>query len=181
MRDVLGLVASRPLATVDDNTEDRTQRAPGSRPDRADVVVRSSPDAPFRPGLVLTRKGDGVTVPVPVISGTSVTGAEVDALATVEGAVELLYLLRQEIFFAEGRRMADLGLRFPVPETEIVQNDNLGDGDVGEGFVPAPLQPFRTQFDAFAYDAAAGQVTVLVDLNRVLAANRSDPALVPFF
>ncbi len=63
MRDVLGLVASRPLATVDDNTEDRTQRARGSRPDRADVVVRSSPDAPFRPGLVLTRKGDGVTVP----------------------------------------------------------------------------------------------------------------------
>ena len=181
MKALLDLVDTRPVGTVDDNAEGRTERAPGSRPNTADFVVRASPDDPFVPGLVLTRNGAGVTVDVPTVSGTSVTDADVDALAGVEGAVELLYLLRQQVFFAEGRRMFDLGIRFPVPEAEVLQNDNLTSADLAEGVVPAPLQPFRTQFDAFTVDADAGEATVLVNLNRVIAENRADDALVPFF
>ena len=179
MMEALDIVATRPVGVVDDNAEDRTQRAPGSRPNTADFVVRASPDAPFVSGLVLTRKGDGVTVSVPTVSGTSVTDADVDALTSVEDAVRLLYLLRQEVFFAEGRRMLDLGIRFPVPETEIVQNENLGSADIGDGFVPVPLRPFSTQFDAFTVNG--DEVTILVDLNRVIAENRTDSTLAPLF
>ncbi len=181
MQALLDLVGTRPFATVDDNAEGRTQNAPGSRPNTAAVVVRASPDAPFREGLVLTRNGPGLTVDVPTVSGTSVTADRVDALASVDDAVRLLYLLRQEVFIAEGRRMLDLGIRFPVTEPEVLANPNVPAGEVTTGFVPAPLRPFAAQFDAFTYDAAAGEVTILVDLNRVLAENRSDPALVPFF
>ena len=181
MKAVLDLAASRPVATVDDNAEGRTQSSPGSRPNTADVVVRAGPEAPFREGLVLTRTGDGVTVSVPTVSGTSVTADMIDALATVDEAVRLLYLLRQEVFIGEGRRMLDLGIRFPITEPEVLSNPNVTEGEVTEGFVPAPLRPFATQFDAFTFDAATGQVTILVDLNRVLAENRSDPALVPLF
>lgn len=181
MRSLLDLVATRPVDAVDDNAEGRTQNSPGSRPDRADIVVRASPDAPFREGLVLTRIGAGLTVPIPTVSGTSVTEAMVDELTSVEDAVRLLYLLRQEVFFAEGRRMLDLGIRFPVTEPEVLANPNVAEGELTTGFVPVPLQPFSTQFDAFTYDAEAGQVTILVDLNRVLAQNRTNSAVVPFF
>lgn len=181
MKELLDLVATRPVGTVDDNAEGRTERAPGSRPNTADYVVRASPGDPFVADLVLTRNGAGVTVDVPTISGTSVTDADVDALAGTDEAIELLYLLRQEVFIAEGRRMLDLGIRFPVPEAEVVQNENLTSADLAEGFVPAPLQPFRTQFDAFTVDAEARQATILVNLNRVIAENRGTDALVPFF
>ncbi len=183
MRSLLDLVASRPHAEVDDNAEGRTQNSPGSRPTAADVLVRAGPEAPYRAGLVLTRNGDGVTVDVPSVSGTSVTAEMVDALATVGEAVRLLYLLRQEVFIAEGRRMLDLGIRYPITEPEVLSNPNVTGDGVTTGFVPAPLRPYESQFDAFTSDALNGQVTVtiLVDLNQVLAEHRSDPALVPFF
>ena len=53
---------------------------------------------------------------VPTISGTSVTAARIDAITTVDDGLYVLYLMRQEIFLAEGRRMADLGMRMPVAQ-----------------------------------------------------------------
>ncbi|MGB3544179.1 hypothetical protein [Rubrivirga sp.] len=171
MNDLLALVAARPVARVNDAAEGRT-----GRPDTEGFEVRASAADPFRSGLVLARDQD---VPVPSVSGTSVTADDVAALGTVEDAVETLYLMRQEIFIAEGRRMFDLGVRFPLSENEVLVNSNVELGPLTTPFVPAPLEPLRTQFDDFSTDGT--RVTVSVNLNRVLSQNRSDPALVPFF
>lgn len=176
MNDLLALVATRPVGRVNDAAEGRTESDPGGRPNTEAFRVRASAADPFRSGLVVTRDQD---VPVPSTSGTSVTAGDVAALAGVEGAVETLYLLRQEIFIAEGRRMFDLGIRLPLSENEVLVNPNVSLGPLTTEFVPAPLQPLRTQFDDFSSEGT--QVTVQVNLNRVLAQNRTDSALVPFF
>ena len=178
MTTLLDLVDSRPVATVNDAAEGRTHLAPGSRPNTDAYQVRASPSDPFETGLVLTRDQE---VPVPSISGTSVTQDDVDALSDVEAAVQTLYLMRQEIFIAEGRRMFDLGIKFPLSENELLSNPNVELGPLTTAFVPAPLEPFRAQFDDVTTDTAAKTATIAVNLNRVLAQNRTNDAIVPFF
>jgi tetratricopeptide (TPR) repeat protein len=173
MKDVIALVNTRAKDTFNDNIEGRTQGAPGSRPNDPDVDVRASATDAFRSGLVLSRAGN---VTVSVISGTSVTDAMVDAVATEDEALELLYLLRQEIFLAEGRRFADLGLRFPISEVEKLSNSNITDAQT-VGFVPAFVP---TNMDAFTYDAAAEECTITVNMNRVLVQNKASNLVLPF-
>ncbi|HEU5290337.1 MAG TPA: hypothetical protein VFU05_06820 [Cyclobacteriaceae bacterium] len=173
MKALRALVATRATETFNDTVEGRTEQAPGSRPNNSAVVVRASATDPFRSGLVLTRT---TTTTVPIISGTSVTDAMIDAAATTDEALELLYLMRQEIFISEGRRFFDLGLRWPVSETEKLTNPNVTDAHI-VGFVPTFVP---TNMDAFTYDAVAGQSTVTVNMNRVLVQNKGDAAVLPF-
>ena len=42
----------------------------------------------------------------------------IEAAQTQDELLELIYLMRQEIFFGEGRRPADLGLRMPLSNVE---------------------------------------------------------------
>lgn len=176
MQDLLGLVASRPTDSFSDQTEGRTQASPGSRPDSTNYVVRASAADPAREGLVLYRGGGSVTVPA--VSGTSVTSDDVEALSSVEAAVETLYLLRQEVFFGEGRRFLDLGIKLPLSENESISNPNVDAGPLTTAVIPDPINAIRTQLDAFSIDGDV--VTIAVNVNRVLAQNRSNPALVPF-
>lgn len=179
MHALLDLVAARPVRTFSDAAEDRTQQNPGSRPNTAAWKVQASPDDPLRDGLVAGRKDADVTIPT--VSGTSVTPAMVDAATTVDAAVELLYLLRQEVFFAEGRRMADLGVKWVLPERELLGNPNAVEGEATTPLIPPFLQPLAAELDAFRVDAPARTATVLHNLNRVIARNRTSDLVAPFF
>ena len=186
MKDLLDLVATRPVEAVIDQTEGRA-----SRPDTTSVQVRASADDPFIEGLVLDRNeldrnDDGndtpIAVRVPSISGTSVTEEAVDNLNNIVDALTVLYLMRQEIFIAEGRRFLDMGVRLPLSENEQISNPNVDAGPLTTAFIPDPINAIRTQLDAFTVDAAnPNLVTIDLNLNRIIAENRGNDALVPFF
>jgi hypothetical protein len=126
--------------------------------------------------LVLTRQGTAVSVPT--VSGTSVTDARVDAISSVEEGVEVLYLLRQEIFISEGRRLIDLGIKLPVSDDEALSNENVSEGAATQPIIPSFL-PAGGELDAFTVDGM--QVTIQRNLNRILAQNRTASEVVPFF
>lgn len=175
LQDLLTLVASRPTNTFDDSTEDRTQRAPGSRPDSTDVTVNGRAD------LVLYRKGGPVTVPA--VSGTSADAAEITAAVTAgeETMMTLLYRMRQEIFIAEGRRFTDMGLSYVISEVEALQNPNIGDGHPSTlSDLPSFLENITGEADEIDYDAVARTCTVTHDINQIIAQNRADDAVCPF-
>lgn len=166
---------TRGLRTVDETNEGRTQESPGSRPDNSGVEVRASPDDPFRSGLVLDRTVD---TEVASISNTSVSEAMVDNVSNAQEAWELYYLLRQEIFMAEGRRFATFGIKAPVPFNEAQINENITPGGpptqpIVPDYIESAIQEEGVTLDSFSYDAEAGEATIDVNMNRVLANNRS--------
>ncbi len=173
--DLLALIANRPSNTFDDSTEDRTQRNPGTRPDTSAVVVNG------RSGLVLDRKYGDITVPA--VSGTSADAAEIAAAVTngEDAMLTLLYRMRQEIFIAEGRRFADIGLSFVISEIEALQNENIGANHPSTiSDLPAFLTNIAGEADEIDYDAAALTCTTTHDLNAIIVANKTDDAVCPF-
>lgn len=173
METLAGVVAARGTKSVDDSIEGRTEPAPGSRPDSSCVTVNG------RAGLVLER-GEG-NVDIPNISGTSLTQADIDALADANGALEVLYRTRQEIFIAEGMRMVDMGIKLVISETEQLQNANVTDGSTGTApQIPAFIDAVKDQLDAITYDPANCTATTVVDVNQILVANQGDKAVLPF-
>jgi tetratricopeptide (TPR) repeat protein len=176
LRDLLGVVEDRKRASFDDSDDPRENQDGSARPTGADWLVAASPDAPFRDGLLLDRSAN---ITVPVISGTSVTADRIDALADLDEALELLYLMRQEIFIGEGRRMVDLGIKWAVPFEEILVNPNISDGDpAASGQVPDFLP--AGEMDAFTVDEEARTITILHNLNRVLVENKASDLVLPF-
>jgi hypothetical protein len=132
--------------------------------------VAFAPNQPFVDGLVLTRTTG--TVKSYTVSGTSVTNAQIDAIATADDGLYVLYLMRQEIFLAEGRRMADLGMRMPVAQTEIIANPKTKDGEAyTKAVIPA---------DGFTYDQTAKTVVIKHDVNRLLVQNKTSVDVLPF-
>jgi len=171
MLDIIGLVDARPTRAFNETEEGRVGN-PGfsQRPNSSDFVVRADENSPFREGLILDRTAETI---VPTISGTSVTTDMVDALSDGTEALRTLYLLRQEIFFGEGRRMFDLGVRWPVSNVEALNNPNVTDSDtqaVIPNYIPTPyftMNEFDADFDSF-------EVTVAIDMNRVIATQRGN-------
>lgn len=170
MKNAVTLVLSRAVT----NFNDRDNRV--NRPNDPNLTVKASPTAPAVAGLIQKRgtasSSAGTAVKVYAISGTSVTTAAIDLLATATEHYRMLYLLRQEIFFLEGRRMSDLGVRLPVSDRQIQTNPNFTAGGTGTlvivpGYVPAG----GTELDRFTVDAAAGVVTIAYDMNQLIADN----------
>lgn len=172
MTDILGLVGSRPMVSVDDAIEGRTEIAPGSRPDSACVEVNG------RAGLVLER-GEG-PVMVPGVSGASLTQAEIDAISTEDEALYLLYRTRQEIFMAEGMRMVDMGIKFVIGETEELLNENVGTTGLGTAPQIPSFIAAAGDIDAFEYDADNCTATISVDVTQLLVDNKADGMVLPF-
>lgn len=179
LRNLLTLVNSRPTELVDSRAQ-RRGRAGGLvvYPDSSDYRIAFAPGQPFVTGLVLFR--GGAPVRVPTLSGTSVTLERIDALATADAAWYLIYLMRQEIFLAEGRRMSDLGLRYPVPLAEALSNANLDPSGAYMTAVIPPFLPLDTRMDAFSMSTTARTVIMQHDVNTLLVANRASPLVVPF-
>lgn len=170
---LLDLVSSRGMKSVDDSIEGRTHFAEGSRPNTDCVVVNG------RSGLVLTRSAGDITVPN--ISGTSLTATEIDALATTEEALHVLYRTRQEIFIAEGIRMVDMGVKLVISEVESLQNINISSGGLGTApQIPAFIDAVRNQLDLITFEPGSCEASTAIDLNAILINNRTDVAILPF-
>lgn len=179
LQQLLTLVDSRPTELVDSRLQQRG-RAGGKvvYPNTVDTRVAFAPGEPLLEGFVLTRTAGNVSVPI--VSGTSVTPERIDAIASVDDGLYVLYLMRQEIFLAEGRRMADLGIRLPVARTEVLANPNAEEGaPYTESQVPEFI-PGEFAMDAFTYDQAAKTVVIEHDMNRVLVQNKTSPFVLPF-
>lgn len=171
MKDVVALVGARPTRAINETEEGRIGN-PGfpQRPNSSDFVVRADENSSFRENLILDRAPETI---VPTISGTSVTDGMVDALTDDTETLRTLYLLRQEIFFGEGRRMFDLGVRWPVSNVERLNNPNVTEADtqpVIPSYIPNPyftMNDFEADFDNF-------EVTIAIDMNRVIATQRGN-------
>ena len=178
MRQLLALVKSRPVQDgINDQLEGRFNGGFKHYPDSPEYRVAASEGEPFREGLVLDRRKPAL-ISIPYISGTSVTDEMIDNASGIDGTLELLYLMRQEIFFAEGRRAADLGIRLPVCEVEAANNPSAA------GYTDAVIPPFiplNQGMDDFTMDETAKEVTITYNMNRIIVENKSSEYVAPFF
>lgn len=139
-------------------------------------TVQAGPSASAISGLILPRSG--LLVQVPTISGSSLNAAAVSALTDPAEIFYTLYLARQEIFFYEGRRMSDLGIKLPIMNREIETNTNINAGDLGTVAVVPDYIPAEDGLDAFTFDGS--NTVISVDMNQVLTDNRISPFSMPF-
>lgn len=193
------LARARPTETFfDDDLRLSNDLRP--RPRDAEMTVAADAASPFRAGLVLTRQvwvtenGDRTRVPVeivtPTVSGTSLDPEDIRAIdaADTEQLFHTLWLARQEILMIEGRRMADLCIKLPMMLREINANRSIDEGDFGTVvFVPSWIPP-SNQMDLFSpaspYEAdgetfTTTEITILHDMNGLLAANRAPFSACP--
>lgn len=179
LKELLDLVATRPTALIDDRGQLRgRQGGTWVFPDNAAVLVAASPTATPRAGLVLTRSESRVEVPI--ISGTSVSHEMLDEAQSHDEMLYLLYLMRQEIFVVEGRRMTDLGIRLPVALDEALTNPNVDQGSaVLSARIPSFI-PMDYGLDGFTYEDGDLLVVIHHDMNAVLVANQTSPFVLPF-
>jgi hypothetical protein len=179
LKQLLTLVQSRTVEQVDDRIQLRG-RAGGKTvyPNTSDTKVAFAPGGPLLSGYVLTRSPGKISVPT--VSGTSVTSARIDSISTVDDGLYVLYLMRQEIFIGEGRRMADLGMRMPVAQTEVLANSNATDGaDYTKPSIPSFI-PLAFGMDLFTYDSTAKTAVMAYDMNAVLVKNKTSADVLPF-
>jgi len=177
--DALTLVAERPTTAFADD-DPRFDNDLNPRPRTSDIAIAFEPGGDFVEGLVLDRPcEDDACITTPDVSGTSVTEAQLTA-ADADELTRLLYLMRQEILLLEGRRLHDLGLRFPMMLREIEQNPNTTEGDSGTEMVIPSYIPPSNELDLYTpveiYDEDGNtvepEITMLHDMNRVLATER---------
>lgn len=175
MQQLLTLVAQRPvLHEVDDHLEGRFNGGSRHYPTGSAYAVAASADDSLRHGLVLDRTQP---ISVPIISGTSVTTAMIEAAQTQDELLELIYLMRQEIFFGEGRRPADLGLRMPLSNVEAAHVKDAK--DYGTAVIP-PFIPTDGGLDDFTMDEDNHTVVIKYNMNRVIVENKNSEYVVPF-
>ena len=173
---ILDVIDQRPTEQLDDSRE---VRGGGNRMDypKEDAYrVRFDEGDSLRTGFVLDRQAGPITA-YPV-SGTSVTSSMIEGLTTEDQLLETLYLLRQEVFIAEGRRVIDLGIKYQAHEDELTRNPNITDADL-VAQVP-PFIPRNGLMDDFSNDTTAFIVTMEVNMNQVLVENRSSGFVLPF-
>ena len=163
-------IASRPIVTLDETAEDRSERNPGTRPDTAAVVVDG------RSGLVKNRDANTT---VHTISVTSISDAMI-GVATGDDLLELIYLMRQEVFIAEGRRIIDMGVTFVMHENELLQNGNLTGSSLGNPNTPPFISAVADQLDEFTYDPVALTASTTIDVNSIIVANKTSDFVCPF-
>jgi hypothetical protein len=100
--------------------------------------------------------------------------------ATEEELLEVLYLMRQEIFLAEGRRMVDLGIRLPIALNEAEMNDNM---DTSSPFLQPRIPdwiPGNRAMNSFDYTDGDTLAVIHHNLNRAIVQNRSSEFVLPF-
>lgn len=175
IRAAILIAEGRPTGTFDD-TDNRGNPDLTIRPRDAGILVRADAASPFREGLVITRPG---SVTVPAISGTSLDGDSVAALATGDEIRHAFWLARQEIFFLEGRRLNDLGVLMPVMQREIDASPAIDDGDPETepeipSYIPEDVMDLFSPRSPYVDDRNGGplatnEITIQVDMNRVLA------------
>lgn len=171
MRQLLDLVKSRPVQEgINDQLEERYNGGYKRYPDNSAYKVAASEGE-------LDRKAPAL-VSIPYVSGTSVTEEMIGGTSGIDETLALLYLMRQEIFFAEGRRVADLGIRLPVCEVEAANTPSAA--DYIEALIPSFI-PLNYGMDSFTMDDDAMEVTVAYNMNRIIVENKASEYVAPFF
>lgn len=167
------VVALRLPVMIDDSKETRNGGNRTDYPLTAVQVKFDAADAP-RNNYVLNRKAGNVKAYT--ISGTMLTATDIDAAITQDDVLYTLYRLRQEIFMAEGRRMTDLGIKFPVSQTEQLNNSHVKEAHT-KAQIPAFI-PLNRGMDDFT--VSGGIVTMKYDMNKVLVQNKFATTIFPF-
>lgn len=172
---LLSVVNGRPVVMIDDKKETRNG---GNRTDYPLTAVKVKFDAAdsLRSSYVLNRQAGNIKAYT--VSGTMVTVNDLQTATTQDRMLYVLYRLRQEIFIAEGRRMTDLGIKFPVSQTEQLNNPNVKATDI-KAQIPAFI-PLNRGMDDFTYDKTNGIVTMKYDMNAVLVTNKHAKEIFPF-
>lgn len=179
LSDLIDVVALRPVKMVDESSEERGAGRDYQYPNADTIRVRASSSDEFRSGLVRTRGAGSDPVPVPSVSGTSITKDMIQNLSDLDNALETLYLMRQEIFIAEGRRMVDLGIKWPLSDVEADNNPNAAGSEYLQAQIPAFI-PLNEEMDRFTWDKAAGEVTIRYNMNKILVDNAGASEVLPF-
>ncbi|MBE5319809.1 tetratricopeptide repeat protein [Pedobacter sp. MR2016-19] len=169
------VIAKRPVATFSDVKETRNGGNRNDYPLTA-VKVKFDDTDVERAGYVLDRKTANINIST--ISGTKVTAADIDAASTQDALLYLVYRMRQEVFISEGRRMTDLGIKFPVSQTEQLNNPNVKPSDL-IAQIPSFI-PKNRGMDDFTNNIASGVVTMKYDMNKVLVGNKTAKEIFPF-
>ncbi len=174
---LLELVSERKVQQgLADHLEGRYNGGFWHYPDSSAYEVAASPQDPYRKGLVLDRKAPHL-IDIPYISGTSVTLDMINDCKQTEELLELVYLMRQEIFIAEGRRMNDLGIKLPICQVEVGHRAEAQ--PYRRAFIP-PFIPLDRGMDAFDLDVKNHRVTIKYNMNKIIVANRNTPWVAPF-
>lgn len=169
------VISQRTVTAVDDSKETRNG---GNRKDYPLTAMKVKFDVndAARDGYVLNRQAGKMNVYT--VSGTKVTASDLDAATTADDMLYLLYRMRQEIFMSEGRRMFDLGVKFPVSQTEQLNNPNVKPEHI-KAQLPSFI-PLNRGMDDFTVDAVNGIVTMKYDMNKVLVQNKTAKEIFPF-
>lgn len=178
LQNLLTLIDTREVRNIDDSIEGRPDVSANAtffpkRPDQDTDIVNG------RSGLVINRQSGNVNIPS--VSGTSLTIADINAMANNDAALSLLYRTRQEVFIAEGLRFVDMGVKLVIHQNEFLQNPNISDGDPGTTpVIPSFINAVKDNLDAITYDATTGIATTAIDLNQILVTNKSSSEVLPF-
>ncbi|MBB5638842.1 tetratricopeptide (TPR) repeat protein [Pedobacter cryoconitis] len=169
------VIAKRPVVSLSDVKETRNG---GNRTDYPLTAVKVQFDKNDieRSGYVLNRKIANINIST--VSGTMVTADDINSATTQDALLYLVYRMRQEIFISEGRRMTDLGIKFPVSQTEQLNNPNVKPADL-VAQIPAFI-PKNREMDDFTNNTATGVVTMKYDMNKVMVANKTAKEIFPF-
>ena len=177
LSNLLALVSRRPVQTgINDQLEGRYNGGLKAFPNAPEYRVQASPEDSLRSGLIIDRRPPHL-ISIPYISGTSVTQEMIDNLSSHDSALELVYLMRQEIFFAEGRRPSDLGIRLPLCEVEAARISDAS--KYTEAWMPA-FVPANYGLDDFTVDDTNKTVTIKHNMNRVITKNSHSAEVAPF-
>ncbi|MCL6220360.1 tetratricopeptide repeat protein [Zunongwangia pacifica] len=171
---LLQVVKNRPVVMIDDSGETRNGGKREDYPNQS-VPVRFTKEGKYQEGYILNRQEGPIAAHT--ISGTKVTELDINSTSTIDDLLYLTYRLRQEIFISEGRRLSDLGIKFPVSQIEQLNNPN-----VSEEYTIPQIPSFlpAESMDDFSV-AEDGSITIVEDLNRLIIQNKSLPEVVPFF
>lgn len=177
MKEIISLVKSRPVQKgINDQLEGRYNGGYKKYPNSSEYKVAASKDEELRSGLVLDRQKPNL-ISIPYISGTSVTDEMIDNCSTQDDLLGILYLMRQEIFFGEGRRSSDLGIRLPVCEVEAANTASAK--EYTNALIPSFI-PTAQDMDAFDMDEVKKTVVIKYNMNKIIVKNKESQYVVPF-
>ena len=82
------------------------------------------------------------------------------------------------MFISEGRRVTDLGIKYPISQIEQDNNPNID-----AGYTTSQIPDFIANADVldnFQVDGS-GNIIIDVDMNKIIVQNKTSPVIVPFF
>ncbi len=173
------VIANRPISTVNDSRETRSGGNRDDYPLSDTVQIRISPGGLLKSNLVLDRQAGDIQVPA--VSGTSVTENDINNATTADELLELVFLMRQEIFISEGRRAVDLGIKYPVSDEEASNNTNIASNSTILDAVVPGFIPLDSSMDDFTVDQVQGIITISVNMNKILIDNKTSALVLPLW